>query len=158
MLSVSLLLLAGCNSPEWAEQRRSTMNTWAIDQYYNDQVDAGIVSQRTLYPYHFVSDSADLNELGQRDLAVLAGHFRDNPGSMNVRQGAVHGELYQARLATVTEGLSGMGVDAARVRLADGYAGGEGLSSARTIHILEEKMDAPFTLETTELSTISSDN
>lgn len=156
ILTVSALWVGGCNSPEWPVQRRSEMNAWTVDQYHRDSQEAAIVSQHTLYPYHFVANSADLNELGERDLGVLADHYRDNPGRMNVRRAGTPPDIYKARLDTVTAMLSERGVDPERIRIADGPAGGEGISSARMLVILEEKMDEPFTLESTELSTISS--
>jgi hypothetical protein len=148
------LWVGGCNSPEWPTQRRNVMNTWAVEQYNQDSEHAAIIRQHTLYPYHFVEYGADLNELGERDLGVLAAHYRDNPGTLNVRQLGTSNDIYEARLATVTTMLTDMGVDTDRIRLGGGMAGGEGVSSARMIVILEEKRDEPLNLETVDLSTI----
>lgn len=153
MIAASALYTGGCNSPEWPMERRNTMNAWTIDQYHRDSERAAIVSQHTLYPYHFVANSAALNELGVRDLTVLADHYRENPGAMNVRRAGANSDLYKARLDTVTAMLSEKGVDTERIRVSDGPAGGEGISSGRMLVILEEKMDDPLSLESNELTT-----
>ena len=101
----------------------------------------GIIAQRTLYPHHFEPGSATLNSLGERDLAVLAEHSRsqsaDSDGgaggrgqwTLNVRRGNASDGLYSARVKTVTDGLTGVGIAANSVRVVDGSAGGDGMPS-----------------------------
>lgn len=158
ILTAAGLMLGACNKPQWSEPRRTTMNAWSVNEYQQASIDAGIVSQHTLYPHHFVANGSTLNELGERDLGVLARHYADNPGSLNVRRGGTSSELYKARLATVSDMLAEMGVDTGRVRMGDAMAGGDGLNSERVIVILEEKMDEPFSQDDRGLSSFGSSN
>jgi hypothetical protein len=116
--------------------QRATMNAWIVHSYTDPAIANGIVAQHTLFPYHFVADTAELNELGQRDMAVLADHYRDATGQLNVRRGDASEALYRARLAAVTTRLAGAGIPAGRVQLADGFAGGPGLPTDRCVVIL----------------------
>ena len=54
------------------------MHRAMIEDYDAEQAANGVVRQKTVFPYHFLNDSPALNELGERDLALLANHYRDN--------------------------------------------------------------------------------
>lgn len=160
MTAVMALTLGACKSTvskQWPNQRRQVMNSWAVNEYHQDSIEAGIISQHTLYPYHFVANGDALNELGARDVSVLADHYRDNPGALNVRRGGTSSELYQARIDMVTAMLVQRGVDTDRVRMGNGQAGGDGLASDRVLYILEEKFNEPLTEDTTGLTTFESE-
>lgn len=94
-----------------------------------------------MYPYHFVSDAEELNELGRRDLLVLAGHFRRHEGILNVRRGETPPELYEARLTHTIDELRKAGVDTDRMGIADGMPGGAGMPSTRVINIMERSFE-----------------
>jgi hypothetical protein len=113
---------------------------WAADLIANASMNNAIVTQHTLYPYHFVAGTAQLNDLGQRDLSVLMDHFLKAGGDLNVHRGSAPQPLYDARVKTVLEGLAAAGVASGAVAIKDGLPGGEGLSSERVIVILKEKM------------------
>ncbi len=152
MTTAAALTAGACNSPQWPEQRREVMNAWSVNEYQRDSIEAAIVSQHTLYPYHFVQNGADLNELGARDLSVLAEHYRDNPGTLKVRRADTASDLYNSRLATVSALLVEHGVDTDRVKINNGPAGGDGVSSERMLIILDEKMDEPMSDDSDGLS------
>lgn len=44
----------------------------------DEQTANGVIRQKTIFPYHFVSDAPALNELGAKDLTILAKHYKDN--------------------------------------------------------------------------------
>ncbi len=155
MAAATALTVGACNSPQWPTQRREVMNAWTVNEYQRDSIEAAIVSQHTLYPYHFVRNGAELNELGARDLSVLAEHYRENPGTLNLRRAGTAAGLYKARLTTVTTLLVEHGVDTDRVTIGDGPAGGDGIASERVLIILEEKMDEPLTPDSNGLSSFS---
>jgi hypothetical protein len=111
------------------------LNTKLIEGYNDIAIHNAIVSQHTLYPYHFTDNSAQLNELGGRDLAVLGGHFAENPGKLNIRRGGVEASLYTARVETVVNGLREAGVDTDRVEISSGMPGGAGMPTERVIVI-----------------------
>jgi hypothetical protein len=100
-------------------------------------VNQAIIAQHTVYPYHFVTSAAVLNELGQHDLQVLAAHYAEHPGQLNIRQGDAPPDLYEARRAVVMDSLVKAGVDVSRVAIGDGLPGGEGMPSEGVITILE---------------------
>ena len=90
-------LLAGCKEDARTAGNKR-LDTELVRTLNNIGVENAILAQHTLYPYHFVTDGTALNELGQRDFAVLARHFAEYPGLLNVRPGdGVSAELYQAR-------------------------------------------------------------
>ena len=78
-----VLVLAGCTTPigqEYVYQdsaERRMANVEMVRAYENDQIANGIVRQKTLYAYHFVPDTPILTELGERDLSILAKHYRN---------------------------------------------------------------------------------
>ncbi len=88
ILCLAALLPAGCNEEQKAaDTNRKKLDTELVNTVNNIQVENAIVTQHTLYPYHFVTDGAGLNDLGQRDLMVLARHYKEQPGALNVRRG-----------------------------------------------------------------------
>jgi hypothetical protein len=135
---------AGCQnaSKREAEMAAAIEANRALDAELVSDVDDltqhnGIIAQRTLYPHHFEAGSATLNSLGERDLTVLAEHIRSQaagsdgsgPWTLNVRRGNASDALYSARVKTVTDGMTGIGVAANSVRVVDGSAGGQGMPS-----------------------------
>jgi len=131
--------ISACRSaPEGGEELRGRSAAWAGDAFRNASLNQAILTQRTLYPYHFETGSPGLNDLGRRDLGVLAAHTGAGPLEINVRRGATSPALYEARVKHVLEALAAAGAASATVR--DGLPGGEGLSSERVIVILKEKM------------------
>jgi hypothetical protein len=145
-LSVILLgLLAACEAPVYPANGTGDLLLAASLQ-------RAIVVQSTLFPYHFVPGSAELNELGQRDLAVLARHFQGHAGALSVRRGDATPELEDARIKAVLTALVAAGVGKDKVSVRDGLPGGEGLASARVIEILK----APLTLSGAGVSQVTS--
>ena len=133
--AVLLGLLAACEAPVYPANGTGDLLLAASLQ-------RAIVVQSTLFPYHFVTGSAELNELGQRDLAVLAHHFQAHAGALSVRRGDATPELEDARIKAVLTALAAAGVGKDKVAVHDGLPGGDGLASARVIEILK----APLTL------------
>jgi hypothetical protein len=133
--------LAACASaPPGNPELSGRGSMWAGDAIRNASLNNAIIAQHTLYPYHFANGSAQLNDLGQRDLNVLANHFRDTPGDLNVRRGDATETLYEARVKSVLDRLTVAGVAGGSVAVRDGLPGGEGIASERVIVILKEKM------------------
>jgi hypothetical protein len=103
-----------------------------------------IISQHTLFPYHFVNNSSELNELGRRDLAVLTRHFVKNAGPLNIRRHNTPADLYEARVNLVLDALREAGIEMERMSVSDGMPGGPGMPSERVLIILEEtQKDTP---------------
>jgi hypothetical protein len=113
------------------------INSQLVKSYNDIAMQNAIVSQHTLFPYHFVTDGAELNELGQRDLAALTSHFINHAGHLNIRRHNTPGDLYEARINLVLARLQEAGIDMERMSISDDMPGGAGVSSERMLVILE---------------------
>ena len=144
-----LAVAAGCQLEEqYSEDENARLNAWLVNMYVDIGIENAILRQHTLYPYHFVANSGQLNELGKRDLLILAGHYRENPGELNINQGGAADPLYKQRIETCVELLVQAGVDASRVQVDDGLPGGEGMSSRRVVRILTDELGDEGTVRT----------
>ena len=138
-----LLLLAGCSEDMQDETRDNhELNSKLIESYSDISIKNAIISQHTLFPYHFVNNSSQLNELGDNDLMILIEHFVKNPGRLNIRQGEVSSEIYQARINLVIEKIKDAGIDKKKINISDDMAGGSGMSSEKVLVILENDSKA----------------
>lgn len=135
------VMLCGCNENQQVADEPNLKEVPVLDLYKDLAIQNAVITQRTVYPYHFVNNSATLNTLGQRDMAVLANHFAQNPGELTVRRGEAAGELYQQRLETVMARLAEGGVDRGRIRVGDGMPGGDGMSTSEIIGVLERSRE-----------------
>lgn len=146
LLLTALLVCPGCKKADSTTatfDQRNTMNRWAVQDYFDQQRDQAILTQHTLYPYHFQANASELNELGMRDLLVLASHYREAPGRLNLQQGDASDALYEARVAHVKDSLAQAGVDAQRVTIADDLPGGSGVPADRVLVILGADVAVP---------------
>ena len=126
-----ILVIAGCQ-----RGAASHATNVRIVRSINDRaIQNAIVTQQTLYSYHFVTNSAALNELGECELAVLAGHYREHPGTLKLRRGNTPEELYEARIQTVMDALARAGVDTGRIQIEEGMPGGDGMPSEQVLAI-----------------------
>ena len=131
-----LWVIAGCNDPappSGVDPGR--MNRWIVRSFRDDSMKNAIIAQHRLHPYHFVTNGAELNGLGDHDLKILAERFKDHPGKLNVRRGDLTAKLYKARVATVRAALQRDGVDVDKVAIVDGLPGGDGMESERVLQI-----------------------
>ena len=140
LIAVLLGALGACKGANADTEVTEHEGPWAADVIANASLNNAIVTQHTLYPYHFVAGTAQLNDLGQRDLSVLTDHFLKAGGDLNVHRGGATQTLYDARVKTVLESLAAAGVASGAVAVKDGLPGGEGMTSERVIVILKETM------------------
>lgn len=136
--------IGGCNSTDWQPEQRAVMNEWMIDDYNQDMIAGGVVAQHTLYDHHFLPNSAVLNELGDRDVTILANAYAEHPGQLNIRRGSESPGLYKQRVDTVRNALAAAGVEVKRLALGEANPGGDGLSSEQVVYILENRMNEPL--------------
>lgn len=136
-LTICALLAAALAGCEITERHQREVNTQIMQSVSDRAIQNAIVAQQTIYPYHFVADGPSLNDLGRCELAVLAAHYREHPGMLNVRQGSTPPDLYQARVKAVSDALAEAGVPAERVRIADDMPGGAGMSSQHVLKVIE---------------------
>ena len=144
----------GCRSPQ--ADMRGIDSMWSGESLRAASLNAAIVTQATLYPYHFGTGTAVLNELGRRDVGLLAAHFRDHAGTLNVRRAGAAQGLYDERLAVVRAALSAAGVAPAQIALADAAPGGDGMESGRVLHILTVEAATPSTTYASGVDTAGS--
>lgn len=124
-----------CQAPH-GERPYATDQMWVGEALRQAQIQQAIVEQQAVQPYHFEAESAELNELGQLELGILAARYRSIPGTLNVRRGRAAEALYRARVASVVDFLSRAGIDPGVVAITDGWPGGDGMPSERVNEIL----------------------
>jgi uncharacterized membrane protein YgcG len=145
---VAVLALAGCTHrpapvvqtpppPPQKPQPQERTDMAIVDAIADSGIRSAIVTQHTLFPYHFAPDSEALNELGQGELAVLISHLRTvGGGQLNVRAGDAPEPLYTARVRYVRDMIRRGGVDPAAVKIADAAPGGEGAPTGQVLRAL----------------------
>ncbi len=141
IIVVAILMLAvGCESgnlnPDYGNHET---DTWLVKSYNDIAIENAIIRQHTILPYHFIHNSDELNELGSRDLAILAAHYSKHPGRLNVRKGSVSPELYESRVRTVLNQMSKSGVKTQKIDVTDGLPGGEGLASHEVTFMMTQE-------------------
>ncbi len=139
VICLTCAVLCGCEESMTDRGESRNLDVELVKTINNIGVENAIIAQHTLYPYHFITDGEELNDLGQRDFSVLARHFKEHPGVLNVRQGQAGPELYEARVAQILGGLKQAGVETDRMSISDAMPGGSGMSSEQVITILEEE-------------------
>ncbi len=131
------ILIVGCQEKMEESPSNQLINSQLVKSYNDIAMQNAIVSQHTLFPYHFVTNGAELNELGQRDIAALTSHFIKYPGKLNIRRHNTNADIYEARVNLVHERLQEAGIDMERIRISDDMPGGSGITSERILIILE---------------------
>ena len=148
-------LLTGCQESLSEGGSCRNLDSELVSTLNNISVENAIVAQHTLYPYHFAPDGEILNELGRGDFSVLARHFAQHTGSLNIRRGKTPAELYEARVSFVIESLKEAGIKMSRVRISDGMPGGSGMPTERVVTILQKTAEDSGTLRTSSSGTIT---
>lgn len=100
----------------------------------DEQAVAAVQRQRAIYSWHFAPGTADLNELGRRDLAIIAAQDKTRPGTLHVRLGS--DDMREARLAAIRACLESQGVEVARMNFDEDWPGGDGVggeAAARSV-------------------------
>jgi hypothetical protein len=132
-----LALVGGCRS-QYAtrDEPAGAHNLW-VNAWFQEQArDAAIVRQATLFADEFVPGTAELTDLGVRDLGILIGHYGRYGGTISVRRGGVSDSLYAARVAAVQDALVVAGVAEGVVEITDELPRGPGLASANAADAL----------------------
>jgi hypothetical protein len=137
------LAISACNSPSKSTTSESCssppereVNVAEVKWLNDTAIQNAIIAQHTLYPYHFVTYSACLNELGEHDFCVLIDHYKNNPGPLNLRRGDATPELHEARLRFITDRLAKAGIEVGPIE--DGHPGGVGMYSEFVLMALDK--------------------
>jgi hypothetical protein len=139
MIAISCVFMMGCEETMKECPDKSLMNSQLMEIYNDMALENAIISQHTLYPYHFIQNGAELNELGKHDLAVLIKHFTNNAGHLNIRKHEISEDLYGSRVESVCKRLLQAGLDTDRIKITDDMPGGAGMPSESILVILIEK-------------------
>ncbi len=147
VLVLCTVALTGCKYFETkyelnASERRRAANEEMVNLPIEEQVRNAVIAQHTIFPHHFVSGTDQLNEIGRRDLLILAGHYRDYPGALGMRPEGTNCELDEARVAAVKGFLEHEGVDVAALTIGDAYPGGDGMASTRVLTAVTPEEDS----------------
>lgn len=143
-LVVALLLglTAGCSSLYDQHGPRGRSEMWTTDAIRAASLNRALVVQAAVFPYHFTTRTAELNELGRRDLDILARHYVRHAGQLSVRRGDADETLYQARVDAVLAALSRNGVGRGQITVTDAWPGGQGMASQRLLVIMADPTQA----------------
>ena len=153
-LLAAVLFAVGCESSQSTEQRPRTrsegvisdmhlsMNTANVHAFQLQQSENAIIRQHTLYPYHFVAHSAELNDIGKHEVHVLARHYMANPGPVNLNRGGEDDGLYEARIKTVLDAMTMHGVAADGIKVQEGLPGGDGYPSEQVVLVVERMRES----------------
>lgn len=136
-LALLCAFLSSCSNTQKAPVNEGRMNAGLITAYNDTAMENAIIVQHSLYPYHFVNNSEQLNELGRRDLSILSKHFKEYPGQLNVGRDGTSETLYKARVAYVAGQLKKDGVDISKMAISSGLPGGSGMASSDVVQIKE---------------------
>lgn len=147
------ILIVGCQENMEESPNNNLINSQLVRSYNDIAMQNAIVSQHTLFPYHFVANGAELNELGQRDIAALTSHFIKYPGRLNIRRHNTTADIYEARINMVHGRLQEAGIDMERISISDEMPGGSGVTSERVLIILEQESQGASTSTSTTFST-----
>ncbi len=141
LAATSLLTVLGCESVKKRTRvDKASVNAKLVRSVQDTAIVNAIIRQHTVFPYHFVQNSSELNGLGQRDLQVLAEHYGKYPGQLNVRSGGASKDLYRARIETVLAFLHDAGVKTP-IDVGDDLPGGDGMPSEQVVLILKEEKE-----------------
>ena len=141
-LALLCVFVCGCNNTHKEAINEGQMNAGLITAYNDTAMENAIIAQHSLYSYHFVNNSDQLNELGRRDLSILAKHFKEYPGQLDISRDGTSENLYKARLAYVAGQLKKDGVDIFKLTISDGLPGGSGMASNDVVKINEANQKA----------------
>jgi hypothetical protein len=152
---VAAVASAGCESSSGGEARggrkgslnEPAVNVDIVNMTFDQQARNAAVTERTVYPYHFAADGAELNALGLRHLEALASGSRlarpDRPLRVNVSRGEAAADLYEARVTEVRARLEAAGVEPERVTFVDEVPGGKGISTERLLTAGQDQQARP---------------
>ena len=151
LITVTILfciLTIGCQEEVHKDANNRLIYSQLVKSYNDIAIQNAIVTQHTLFPYHFVKNGAELNELGQRDFAALTSHFIKHSGHLNIRRQDTKVDLYDARVNMVRERLQEAGIAMERISISDGMPGGSGIASERVLIIVERASEGTSTTTT----------
>ena len=133
-----MVALAGCSSapPDPTPEEKAATSAAMVERIFDQAADNAIVAEGAVYPYHFVTHAAALNELGERHVATLAAAYARNPGRLMVAQGDAPTALHTARVKVVLDALAAAGVDTARVATDSNLPGGPGINSPDAVRAI----------------------
>lgn len=123
------------------EADRAEINKDIVETSYNAQINNGIRRDRTIYPYHFISNEADLNDLGRDQIDALTSDIVKRPIRVNVPRFENDEELHEARVAVVRNRLVENGITEDRINIHDELSGGPGQVTAVFVGSLNDTED-----------------
>jgi hypothetical protein len=137
-LALLCVFVCGCNK----HVNEGRMNAGLINAYNDTAMENAIIAQHSLFSYHFINNSDQLNELGRRDLSILTKHFKEYPGPLNISRDGISENLYKARVAYISKQLKKDGIDTSKLTISDGLPGGSGMASTEVVQIREADQKA----------------
>jgi hypothetical protein len=136
---ILMAVVVGCCEDPYVDQNALMLDRATIEAARMEPIDQAIITQHTLYPYHFAEGKDTLMPLGCHDLQVLVDHYRDQGVAMNVQRGGASQELYDARVRTVAKFIADVGVPEGRIQITQGLPDGPGLAGYWVVKIMAKQ-------------------
>ena len=141
-LALLCVFVCSCSKNQKGPVSEGKINAGLINAYNDTAMENAIIAQHSLFSYHFINNSDQLNELGRRDLSILEKHFKEYPGQLDIGRSGVSEKLYKARVAYVSGQLKKDGVDISKLTISDGLPGGSGMASNEVVQIKDADQKA----------------
>jgi hypothetical protein len=131
------LIIAGCKTYTRPPEQIRSDNANAVSTLFEAQDEQGIIAQRTIYPYHFVSGTSSLNARGVEVLDVLSGYYKEHSGILSIPRRGEEEALHLARVDGIKSFLTDRGVNTNNVYITMEALPVGGVSSHEMRRIME---------------------
>jgi hypothetical protein len=127
---------AGEEQPSLPEERE--LSTALLNTPFDQQIAAGAVADRTIYPHHFAANGVTLNVLGEQRVDALLEVATDQPVRVNVPDTGEPDGVHAARVAAVRERMLSAGLDESQLQVVNAPPGGPGIWSENIVLTMQQ--------------------
>lgn len=140
-VGLGFLLVLGCSDPAQRLNSPPQGHTDAdsqheMQEHYISMNDNALLSEMSMSPVHFVSQSDELNSLGVRRLRRYAELLSIYGGTLHY-DGSESEEMVEGRISRIESFLLAMGLNDTQFSVDHGMAGGEGMRASEAMLVRE---------------------
>jgi hypothetical protein len=141
VVASGLLAIPGCSKPHErlnSPPQGHTEYRNQLQEPYVYMADNAMLADMSMSPVHFVPHQTELNSLGARRLKRYAEILKIYGGTLRYDGTEDAKKLSEGRLAQIKHFLLAEGLDADRVEVQTGLAGGDGMNASEAILVRQE--------------------